>query len=498
MWMAAVALLWLAALSATLILAAWLFLFSWARWSASSKDLSKALAGRETIGFFHPYAHAGGGGERVLWCAIRAVQQQHPGVHCIVYSGDSDVTPAELLSSAKSRFGVLIQSQSIHFCFLNGRRWVDASTWPRFTLIGQSVGSVFLGWEALCRFRPDTFIDTMGYAFTFPLFALIGCCRVGCYVHYPTISTDMLEQVRSRSVGVCNKATIAQSRVLSAGKLLYYRGFAALYGFVGRFAEVIMVNSSWTRGHIDSLWRVPARTTTVFPPCDTDSLAALPLKRALTHEGGRLVLSLAQFRPEKNHAMQLRAFSRFLTDCPQYRRNDTDRVRLVVAGGCRDANDRRRVEELRMLSSQLGLLEQSGDNKVDWDVRFSTNLHVDEMHALLGQADVGLHTMREEHFGISVVEFMAAGAVPLAHNSGGPAMDILTPWDGQPTGFLACDEMSYAAALRDIFALDTEGRLRITGAAREAARHRFTEKTFEDAIASRLVAPLRRCPELKR
>lgn len=26
------------------------------------------------VGIFHPYANAGGGGERVLWCAIRALQ----------------------------------------------------------------------------------------------------------------------------------------------------------------------------------------------------------------------------------------------------------------------------------------------------------------------------------------------------------------------------------------------------------------------------------------
>ena len=27
-----------------------------------------------SVGFFHPYCNAGGGGERVLWCAVRAVQ----------------------------------------------------------------------------------------------------------------------------------------------------------------------------------------------------------------------------------------------------------------------------------------------------------------------------------------------------------------------------------------------------------------------------------------
>ncbi len=28
------------------------------------------------VGFFHPYCNAGGGGERVLWVAIRAIQQK--------------------------------------------------------------------------------------------------------------------------------------------------------------------------------------------------------------------------------------------------------------------------------------------------------------------------------------------------------------------------------------------------------------------------------------
>ena len=28
-----------------------------------------------TVGFFHPYCNAGGGGERVLWCAVRSIQK---------------------------------------------------------------------------------------------------------------------------------------------------------------------------------------------------------------------------------------------------------------------------------------------------------------------------------------------------------------------------------------------------------------------------------------
>jgi len=455
---------------------------------AAESPIGKELAGKETVAFFHPYAHAGGGGERVLWCSIRSLQQRYPEVMCVVYTGDTDVKPSELLLQARKRFGVDINSEGVRFVFLTRRRWVDASSWPRFTLIGQSLGSVVLGWEALCQFRPEIFIDSMGYAFTLPLFSLLGGCRIGCYVHYPTISTDMLEQVRDRRSGVCNDARVARSWLLSTAKLLYYRLFAMLYGLAGSFAEVVLVNSSWTRNHIVALWKVPERTLTVFPPCDTAALADIPLERAKKDFPGKLVLSLAQFRPEKNHALQLRSFARYL----QMQPGGSDRARLVLAGGCRDEGDRSRVEALQGLCKELGLREQ-GEGQ-DWDVSFRTNVPLQEMQTLLAQADVGLHTMRDEHFGISVVEFMAAGAVVIAHNSAGPAMDIVTPLsDGRRTGLLANDDEDYAKRLVEALnEMSPKQRQDTAEAARHAVRHRFSQEAFEEIVVERLIVPLRR------
>ena len=42
--------------------------------------------------------------------------------------------------------------------------------------------------------------------------------------------------------------------------------------------------------------------------------------------------------------------------------------------------------------------------------------------------------MVDEHFGINVVELMAAGLIPLTHASGGPLLDIVVPYEGEPTG----------------------------------------------------------------
>jgi alpha-1,2-mannosyltransferase len=49
------------------------------------------------VGFFHPFCNAGGGGERVLWAAIRATQQRWPEAVCVVYTGDHDVDKTQII-----------------------------------------------------------------------------------------------------------------------------------------------------------------------------------------------------------------------------------------------------------------------------------------------------------------------------------------------------------------------------------------------------------------
>ncbi len=96
----------------------------------------------------------------------------------------------------QDRFGTDVDASRVDFVYLRARELVEARHYPRVTMVGQSLGSVVLALEALLRFMPDTFIDTMGYAFAQPVFGVLGHARVGCYVHYPTISTDMLAKVR--------------------------------------------------------------------------------------------------------------------------------------------------------------------------------------------------------------------------------------------------------------------------------------------------------------
>jgi alpha-1,2-mannosyltransferase len=90
-----------------------------------------------------------------------------------------------------------------------------------FTLLGQSLGSMVLGFEALLKFQPDIFMDTMGYAFTYPIFKYIGNARVSSYTHYPTISTDMLRRVANRTASYNNKSHVAKNPFFTWAKLSY-------------------------------------------------------------------------------------------------------------------------------------------------------------------------------------------------------------------------------------------------------------------------------------
>ena len=419
------------------------------------------------VGFFHPYCNAGGGGERVLWQAVHALQVRYPSVQCVVYTGDTDATSKDILNKAHSRFGITLSKEGdVRFVYLKLRRWVEASRWPRFTLLGQSLGSILLGAEALLKFCPDVYIDSMGYAFTLPLFRWLGGCKVASYVHYPVVSCDMIDRVSSGRASHNNAAFIGRSRILTRLKLYYYRFFATLYGAVGRCNDVAMVNSSWTRDHIARLWS-PAPCVVVYPPCDTSSFQQLPLAR---NDKTRRIASVGQFRPEKDHSLQLKVLAELVNELPP---DVGQSIRLVLIGSCRHEEDQQRVEKLKSEAERLGISSQ---------VDFLLNVSYGELQKELGRAVASLHTMWNEHFGISVVECMAAGCVMVAHDSAGPAMDIVVDWEGKRTGYLAQSTAQFVSCLSEAVQLPEQERLEMVGAARESVQRRFSVQVFENSF----------------
>ena len=168
------------------------------------------------------------------------------------------------------------------------------------------------------------------------------------------------------------------------------------YALALRRSSFLMVNSSWTKNHVDAILAhsdplldlihlpltfagglahsvvsalalsptrtpvTPKQAMIVYPPCDTLALSHCPLD-------GRpsLLLSLAQFRydfclfffsacsleerPEKDHAAQIRMMAALLCRYPEHRQA----VRLLLAGGVRNEGDSARVDDLKALADSL-------------------------------------------------------------------------------------------------------------------------------------------------
>lgn len=378
------------------------------------------------------YSNAGGGGERVLWAAIRETQQRWPEAVCVVYTGDHDADKASILKRVKDRFNIHLHPPTVHFLYLATRHWVLAQTWPRFTLLGQSLGSLILAYDAFALLVPDIFIDTMGYAFSLGLSSfLFPTVPTGAYVHYPTISTDMLDSLETGGQGL-NAGAGAGYR--GAAKKAYWQLFAKLYSKVGSTIDVVMTNSTWTQSHIKTLWepyRIKrSKTNTidvVFPPVAVEDVtAAVEVSAASEESRGPYILYIAQFRPEKNHQLILQAFADFVHSKPQLKAYPKEEPKLVLIGSVRNSHDdATRVYKLRLLAHELHIKD---------NVEFICDAPWPLMLEWMRKSSVGVNGMWNEHFGIGVVEYQAAGLISVVNDSGGPKLDIVVEVDGKPTG----------------------------------------------------------------
>ena len=462
--------------------------------------------------FFHPHTIDGGGGERVLWCIISAIEsaidtllpgRSSPGtenadahLRLHIYTGD-DASPSSLAARPASIFGLDPPSRSISFHRVHLRSLSEPRMYPIATLLCQLLLSAPLAIEALLRaYVPGVVVDTSGSTPLIHVVANVFGIDSIAYVHYPLVSSQMLGRVRDGLEMYNNRASFT-SGLAKKAKTIYYMMIRKMYGIAMRNARLVMANSSWTANEVRGAMkmkedgeegeegareRCQGGVHVVYPPCDTARLNALPLKRD-RRAGETIFVSVAQFRPEKDHAMQLRAFARALRDYPRAMRNAS----LEVVGSCRNAADEKRLDALRVLAKDLDIADV---------VHFHVALPFPDLVALLGRAHAGLHTMEDEHFGIVVVEYMAAGAVPIAHNSAGPRMDIVGPANDASApmraGFLARSEHEYATAIGDLASMREKDRLACASAARDFVIDRFSIAAFHSRVAQLIASDLLR------
>ena len=88
--------------------------------------------------------------------------------------------------------------------------------------------------KRVCLTQYNSPLDTMGYAFTFAFIRIIGVSTrltyiwsgagsipIGAYVHYPTISTNMLEGVHDRETSSTNDEAVSRNNWRRDAKFMW-------------------------------------------------------------------------------------------------------------------------------------------------------------------------------------------------------------------------------------------------------------------------------------
>jgi alpha-1,2-mannosyltransferase len=244
----------------------------------------------------------------------------------------------------------------------------------------------------------------MGYTFTLPLFKYLGNCRVGCYIHSPLLTSEMLVRYYSTprlEFGYQRPRVISHYSIRGILGLMYHKMFAKFYSWAGGCSDIVMVNSSWTEEHINHIWQCPSKTYKVFPPCDVEGLKDLARDEELATTQDKngdddnddsasfiRIISVGQFRPEKDHPLQIRILYQ-LRELLQ--EDEWARIRLVIIGSCRHKEDAARVKDMEDLCKHLS---------VEQNVEFRVDVSHAELREAMGEGLIGIHTMWNEQFGI--------------------------------------------------------------------------------------------------
>jgi glycosyltransferase involved in cell wall biosynthesis len=214
------------------------------------------------------------------------------------------------------------------------------------------------------------------------------------YVHFPSFIPSYIERFYPK---YSHNGWLAYSLPYRLLLKLFIKAFNSL-----KNKPVVLTNSVFSQRAIEDYLDVKANV--VYPPVDTKKYS----HGCSGNRRGNIVLTISRFVEDKNLS-ELLAVAR---DAPE-----ASFVVLGTAAAKSDYVERLRSEAKKMgINDRISLIINGGEN---------------QKTKLFSQAKIYLHTMRYEHFGISIVEAMSAGLVPVVHRSGGPWLDILNETEGK-------------------------------------------------------------------
>lgn len=210
------------------------------------------------------------------------------------------------------------------------------------------------------------------------------------YMHYPTFSLWYENPVNVKYL----KSIFWKSYFIP-----YYNIQKAL---VKNIAGLILTNSKFSRETIRKY--VGRNALVIYPPVYIEKYINI----SKTTERKNLVLTVGRFTPEKRYEDIIKIASYL------------PKVKFIIVGSVSNKLNRQYYEKIYRI-----IIKKKLKNIV-----LMPNLRFQDKLKLLSRAKVYLHAMVNEHFGISVVEAMASGLIPIVHKSGGPWKDILEEKQG--------------------------------------------------------------------
>jgi glycosyltransferase involved in cell wall biosynthesis len=166
---------------------------------------------------------------------------------------------------------------------------------------------------------------------------------------------------------------------------LYYSPARAFYRSRVSHIDRLLAVSDFTQGFVKERWG--RDSTTLYPPCPIDMYSDL---RDRPKE--KLVITVGRIAPEKRMDLFLEIAQRL----PE--------IKFAIIGNV--------APEKKSYYESLRKIAPGNVSFVISPLRKAKDI--------LGRAKVYVHCAQREHFGITIVEAMAAGCVPVVNNTGGP------------------------------------------------------------------------------
>lgn len=155
--------------------------------------------------------------------------------------------------------------------------------------------------------------------------------------------------------------------------------------------KLIIANSEYTSKAIKNTYGVDSKI--IYPPVST----IYKENSAINYERTNNVVTVSRFSSGKN-----------LDIIPQIAKNVDKATTFSLLGGY---GDKETIDNLNNLIDKFDLRDR---------VKLIVNPSREEIVNALKGSKIYLHTMKGEHFGISIIEGMSAGCIPVVPNSGGP------------------------------------------------------------------------------